>query len=54
MAQIRARVDGAPVVAAAGLPLNLLATKLFVPPVRADLVLRNRLFNRLKHAVQGN
>jgi LuxR family maltose regulon positive regulatory protein len=34
--------------AAAVLPTNLLATKLFVPPARANLVVRPRLFERLQ------
>ena len=37
----------------AALPRNLLATKLFVPPARANLVLRQRLFDRLQQSVQG-
>ena len=35
------------------MPLNLLATKLFVPPARANLVPRSRLFDRLQHGLQG-
>ena len=33
-------------------PLNLLATKLFVPPARADLVPRPRLFDRVAHGIE--
>ena len=33
---------------AAALPSNLLATKLFVPPARANLIVRPRLFDRLQ------
>jgi LuxR family maltose regulon positive regulatory protein len=33
---------------AAALPTNLLATKLFVPPARANLVVRQRLFERVE------
>ncbi|MDQ5854373.1 MAG: hypothetical protein M3380_20345, partial [Chloroflexota bacterium] len=42
-----------PLSASAALPLNLLATKLFVPPARANLVLRQRLFDRLQRGLQG-
>src|ERR687886_1504642 len=38
---------------AAAMSLNLLATKLFVPPARAHGVLRPRLFDRLQHGLQG-
>src|SRR5919199_2213056 len=37
----------------ADMPLNLLATKLFVPPARAHLVPRPRLLDRLQQSVQG-
>src|SRR5919199_3463866 len=37
----------------AGMPLNLLATKLFVPPARANLVPRPRLFDRLQRGLAG-
>ena len=40
----------APVVS---MPLHLLATKLFVPPARADLVPRPHLFDRLQDALHG-
>ncbi|MDQ5854419.1 MAG: LuxR family transcriptional regulator, partial [Chloroflexota bacterium] len=39
--------------ASAVMPRNLLATKLFVPPARANLVRRQRLFDRLQLSVQG-
>jgi hypothetical protein len=35
------------------MPLNVLATKLFVPPARANLVPRPRRLNRLQRGVQG-
>ncbi|MCX6047986.1 MAG: LuxR C-terminal-related transcriptional regulator [Chloroflexi bacterium] len=35
------------------MPLDLLATKLFVPPVRAHLVPRLRLLDRLQQSIQG-
>ena len=35
------------------MPLNLLATKLFVPPARANLVPRPRLFDRLQRGLAG-
>jgi LuxR family maltose regulon positive regulatory protein len=38
---------------AAALPTNLLATKLFVPPARANLVVRPRLFERLQAGLQN-
>ncbi len=37
---------------AAGVPTNLLATKLFAPPARANLVVRPRLFERLQAGLQ--
>jgi class 3 adenylate cyclase len=37
---------------AATLPANLLATKLFVPPARANLVVRPRLFERVEAGLQ--
>jgi LuxR family maltose regulon positive regulatory protein len=37
----------------AAMPLDLLATKLFVPPARAHLVPRPRLFDRLQRGLQG-
>ena len=45
MAQTRAR--------GAGMPRTLLATKLFVPPARANLVPRPRLFERVEAGLQG-
>ncbi len=42
-----------PPSASAVLSLNLLATKLFVPPARAHLVSRPRLLDRLQQNVQG-
>src|SRR5689334_11979629 len=42
-----------PPAPAANLPLNLLATKLFVPSARANLVPRPRLFDRLQRGLQG-
>ena len=38
----------------AAMPLNLLATKLFVPPARANLVPRPRLFDRLQRVYRAN
>jgi LuxR family maltose regulon positive regulatory protein len=38
---------------AAAIPVNLLATKLFVPPARADLVPRPHLFDRIQRGLQG-
>src|SRR5262245_4492159 len=35
------------------LPANLLATKLFVPPARANLVIRQRLFERVETGLQN-
>ena len=35
------------------MPLTLLATKLFVPPARATLIPRPRLFDRMQSGVQG-
>ena len=42
-----------PLVPAAAMPLNLLATKLFVPPARTNLVPRPRLLERLQHGLHG-
>ncbi|HZG67154.1 MAG TPA: AAA family ATPase, partial [Herpetosiphonaceae bacterium] len=42
-----------PLSVPAALPRNLLATKLFVPPARANLVLRQRLFDRLQRGLPG-
>jgi LuxR family maltose regulon positive regulatory protein len=39
--------------AAAALPSDLLATKLFVPPARANLVVRPRLFERVEAGLQN-
>ena len=41
-----------PPAPAAAMPHTLLATKLFVPPTRANLVLRQRLLDRLQRGVQ--
>src|SRR5919205_619390 len=38
---------------ATALPANLLATKLFVPPARANLVVRSRLFERVEAGLQN-
>src|SRR5690348_9490571 len=38
---------------AAAMPVSLLATKLFVPPARADLVPRPRLFDRIRRGLAG-
>jgi hypothetical protein len=38
---------------AAAMPVNLLATRLFVPPARTDLVPRPRLFDRIQRGLQG-
>ena len=43
----------APPPTPAALSSNLLATKLFVPPARANLVRRQRLFDRLQRGCQG-
>ena len=45
--------EAPPPAPAAAMPLNLLATKLFVPPARAHLVLRQRLLDRLQRGLQG-
>jgi LuxR family maltose regulon positive regulatory protein len=37
----------------AAMPLNLLATKLFVPPARATLIPRPHLFDRVQSGVRG-
>src|SRR5919202_900773 len=42
-----------PAAPAAAMPRNVLATKLFAPPARANLVLRQRLFDRLQRGLQG-
>src|SRR4051794_16697769 len=46
-------VHAVTVAAESVVPLNLLATKLFVPPARANLVPRLRLFDRVQRGVQG-
>ena len=38
---------------AAAMPMSLLATKLFVPPARADLMPRPRLFDHIRHCLAG-
>ena len=42
-----------PAPPAAAMPLNLLATKLFVPPARATLVSRPHLFDRVQRGLEG-
>ena len=42
-----------PAAPAAAMPLNVLATKLFVPSARANLVPRQRLFDHLQRGLQG-
>jgi LuxR family maltose regulon positive regulatory protein len=47
---VRTAASTAPAMA---LPTNLLATKLFIPPARANLVVRPRLFERLQAGLQN-
>src|SRR5690242_12476465 len=49
----RAATTLAAASAPAAVPSNLLATKLFVPPARTNLVPRPRLLDRLQQSVQG-
>jgi LuxR family maltose regulon positive regulatory protein len=50
---VDAQAIAPPSAPAAAMPLNLLATKLFVPPARTYLVPRPRLFDRLQRGLRG-